>query len=200
MYFKSKLLISLVLLIGALNLVSCDDEDKVYSPKPRGYFRIKMPEKKYRHYSGNCPFEFDIPEYALINQDKHAGAEPCWLNLDFPQFKATVHLSYKQVNNNISTYLEDARGFAVKHQIKATGIDESVILRDSARVFGLMYDIDGNTASALQFYITDSTNHFLRGALYFNTAPNIDSLRLVIEFIREDILQLVKTAQWKKLN
>ncbi len=194
---KSFLLITTLFFIAPL-FNSCDEDEEVISPKPRGYFRVKMPEKKYRVYSGNCPFEFEIPEYSIINQDKHAGAEPCWLNLDFPQFKATVHLSYKKVENNIALYLEDARGFAVKHQIKATGMDESIIIRDSANVYGLLYDIEGNTASSLQFYLTDSTNHFLRGALYFNAAPNIDSLRMIIGFIREDVLQLIKTAKWKE--
>ncbi len=176
---------------------SCDEDDEVYSPKPRGYFRIKMPEKKYRTYNGNCPFSFEIPEYSIINPDKHNLAEPCWLNLDFPQFKATIHLSYKKIEKNLEAYLEDSRGFAIKHQIKSTGIDETVIIRDSAKVYGLLYDIAGNTASSVQFYITDSTRHFLRGALYFNAAPNADSLKIVIDYIREDILKLLKTTQWR---
>ncbi len=185
-------------LFFALILISCDEEEEVYSPKPRGYFRIDLPKKEYTTFESNCPFVFDIPTYATIGADKHNNAEPCWLNLDFPKFKATIHLSYKQVENNISTYLEDSRNFAVRHQIKATGMNESVIIRDSSRVYGLLYDIEGNTASSLQFYITDSTNHFLRGALYFNASPNTDSLKLVIDFIREDVIQLIKTARWKK--
>lgn len=182
----------------ALVLVSCDEEEEVYSPKPRGYFRIDMPKKEYKTFESTCPFVFDIPTYATIGADKHNNAEPCWLNLDFPRFKATIHLSYKRVENNISTYLEDSRNFAVRHQIKATGMNESVIIRDSSKVYGLLYDIEGNTASSLQFYITDSTTHFLRGALYFNASPNTDSLKLVIDFIREDVIQLIKTARWKK--
>jgi gliding motility-associated lipoprotein GldD len=178
-------------------IVACDTEDEVFSPKPRGYFRIDMPKKIYRVYDSICPFSFDIPTYAIINQDRHSGAEPCWLNLDFPQFKATVHLSYKKVENNVSNYFEDARNFAVRHQIKATGMNESVIIRDSSRVYGLLYDIEGNTASNLQFYLTDSTKHFLRGALYFNSTPNTDSLKLVIDFIREDMIHLIKTTKWK---
>ncbi len=193
-----KLLKILALLLPLLALWSCDEENEVYSPKPRGYFRIDFPEKKYTLYDSTCPFAFEVPDYSVLNNDKHANSEPCWLNLNFPQFKATVHLSYKVVQNNISTYLEDARSFAVRHQIKATGMNETVIIRDSARVYGLLYDIDGNTASSLQFYLTDSTKHFLRGALYFNASPNTDSLKLIIDFIREDVLHLIKTARWKK--
>lgn len=187
----------LLVFTSSILFIACDDEEEVFSPKPRGYFRIDMPKKTYRVYDSICPFSFDIPTYAAISQDRHSGAEPCWLNLDFPQFKATVHLSYKQVNNNVSNYFEDARNFAIRHQIKATGMNESVIIRDSSKVYGLMYDIEGNTASSLQFYLTDSTHHFLRGALYFNSTPNADSLKLVIDFIREDMIRLIKTTKWK---
>lgn len=189
---------SLILALAvSICFMSCDEEDEVYSPKPRGYFRINLPKKEYSKYDSTCPFAFEIPKYATIGRDKHSGSEPCWLNIQFPQFKATIHLSYKKVENNISTYLEDARSFAIKHQIKATGLNESVIIRDSSKVYGLLYDIEGNTASSLQFYLTDSTNHFLRGALYFDAVPNTDSLKLVIDFIREDVIQLIKTTKWK---
>lgn len=179
-------------------LSSCDDsDDKIYSPKPRGYFKIHFPEKNYRLYDSVCPYKFEIPEYSKITFDKHKGAEPCWLNIEFPQFGATVHLSYKEVHNDLNIFLEDSRNFAIRHQIKATGLEESVVIRDSAEVYGLVYDIAGNTASAIQFYLTDSTHHFLRGALYFNAVPNVDSLKVVIDFIRADILHLVQTCNWK---
>lgn len=145
-----------------------------------------------------CPYTFEMPTYARIAQDKHKGAEPCWLNLEFPQFKATVHLSYKDVvDTNLNRLLEDSRDFAIRHQIKATGLEESVVIRDSSKVYGLVYDIAGNTASSVQFYLTDSTKHFLRGSLYFNTVTNIDSLKIVIDFIRQDILHMVQTCKWK---
>jgi gliding motility-associated lipoprotein GldD len=185
--------------ISIAMISSCDDEDdQIFSPKPRGYFRIDFPEKTYRMYDSVCPYRFEIPTYARITKDRHKGAEPCWINVEFPQFRATVHLSYKAVSDtNLNTFLEDSREFAIKHQIKATGLDESVVIRDSAKVYGLVYDIAGNTASSVQFYLTDSTKHFLRGALYFNTITNIDSLKIVIDFIRQDILHLVQTCEWK---
>jgi gliding motility-associated lipoprotein GldD len=195
---KRILIAILALLFCSLLFISCEgDDDEIYSPKPRGYFRIDMPKKEYVKYDSVCPFSFEYPRYAVLAKDKHSNAEPCWLNIDFPKFKATIHLSYKKVDNNIATYLEDARNFAVRHQIKATGMNESVIIRDSSKVYGLLYDIEGNTASGLQFYLTDSTQHFLRGALYFNASPNVDSLKLVLDFIREDVLQLIKTTKWK---
>ena len=192
---KSALL--LLLFTSLLILQSCDEDDEIYSPKPKGYCRIEFPEKTYRTYDSLCPYAFEIPLYSRMVQDKHLGAEPCWLNLEFPRFKATVHLSYKAVNNNIASYLEDSHSFANRHQIKATGLDEVVIMRDSARVYGLVFDIAGNTASSLQFYLTDSTQHFLRGALYFNSNPNIDSLKIVIDFLKKDVMHLISTTRWK---
>lgn len=186
------------LLASALLFHSCDDDDTVYSPKPKGYPRIDFPEKSYRLYDSVCPYTFEIPTYAKMEQDQHKGAEPCWLNLVFPKFNATIHLSYKTINDNIAEYLEDSHNFANRHQIKATGMDEVAVLRDSAKVYGLIFDIDGNTASSLQFYLTDSTRHFLRGALYFNSVPNSDSLKIVINFIKKDVLHLVNTTRWKK--
>lgn len=191
-----KLLLCSVLLSVAC--FSCDDEDEVYSPRPRGYCRIDFPEKKYRMYDSICPYRFEIPTYSRMTQDKHNGAEPCWLNLEFPRFNAIVHLSYKNINKDLAQHLENSHYFANKHQVKATGLDEIAILRDSAKVYGLLFDISGNTASTLQFYLTDSTKHFLRGALYFNSVPNSDSLKIVVDFLRKDVIHLINTTGWKK--
>ena len=176
---KHLLFLALIIFVCFVTLSSCDEEDTVYSPKPRGYCRIDFPKKEYRLYDSVCPYSFEIPIYSKMVKDRHNGAEPCWLNLEFPLFRATIHLSYKGVENNLAKYLDDSHDFANRHQVKATGLDEITILRDSAKVYGLLFDIAGNTASSLQFYLTDSTKHFLRGALYFNSVPNIDSLKIV---------------------
>lgn len=190
-------IIFIITLIILFFMACHDDDETVYSPKPRGYPRINFPEKVYRLYDSICPYSFEIPTYSRISNDKHAGAEPCWLNLDFPRFRATVHLSYKAVNNNLGQYLEDSHHFANRHQVKATGLDEIVIVRDSAKVYGLLFDIAGNTASSVQFYLTDSTRHFLRGALYFNASPNVDSLKIVIDYLKKDVLHMINTTRWK---
>jgi len=181
-----------------LVVTSCgDDEDEVFIPKPKGYFRIDFPKKEYRVYDSLCPYSFEIPKYSFIDNDKHLGADPCWLNINFPKYNAQIHLSYKVVTNNIDSLFSQSRDFVVKHQVKSTGIDETVIIRDSAKVYGLVYDISGNSASNVQFYLTDSTHHFMRGALYFNSVPNIDSLKIVVDYLRLDILQMIKTFKWK---
>ncbi len=201
--------LALLFVFSVVLIIGCDDDDdKIYSPKPRGYFKIEFPKKNYRLYDSMPQCSFEVPDYAYvavgkqgINVDtgRYAEAKPYWINLQFPKYRATVNLTHLNVNNHLDYFLEDSRFFALsKHQIKATGIDETVVIRDSAKVYGLVYDIAGNTASSVQFYLTDSTKHFLRGALYFNAVPNIDSLKIVIDFIRADILQLLQTCKWKE--
>lgn len=194
---KKIILFSSWLLIAFSN---CDDDEEILSPKPRGYYRIDFPKKHYKLYESECPYTFEIPDYSEIGKNKRTGVEPCWLNIEFKKLQATIYLSYKPVKNNIAQYLEDSHEFANKHQIKATGLDQITILRDSAKVYGLLFDISGNAASAVQFYLTDSTKHFLRGSLYFNSVPNADSLKIVIDFLKIDILHLINTTRWKDVK
>lgn len=196
-----KLITILTSCLAVFTLTSCDDEDdEVYTPKPKGFFRIDFPEKAYHLYDSSCPYSFEIPDYSFISNDQHKGADPCWINVNFPKFNAQLHLSYKEIKNNLDTILAESRDLAVKHQIKATGLDETIIIRDSAKVYGLVYDISGNTASNVQFYLTDSTKNYMRGALYFNSAPNIDSLKIVVDFLRKDIVHMIQTFKWKGIE
>ncbi|HLN53592.1 MAG TPA: gliding motility lipoprotein GldD [Lentimicrobium sp.] len=168
-------------------------------PKPRGYFRIDLPEKSYKTLDSIFPYKFDYPSYAVINRDLHAPDQPYWINVDFPRFRANLHLSYKPLDGNLSVFAEDAHSLVMKHIPKASAIDEIRIDNEKNNVHGIVYDIQGiGAASPYQFYITDSTRHFLRGALYFNTLPNNDSLAPVIEFLKEDIMHMLETTSWKK--
>ncbi|MEX1189776.1 MAG: gliding motility lipoprotein GldD [Bacteroidia bacterium] len=185
-YFLSLLLIS---------LGSCTEDASI--PRPRGYFRIDLPEKQYQMYSSDCPFVFEIPSYSVMSPGSAGDAQPCWLNLQFPKQKATLHLSYKEVQNNGNQMMEDSRNMAYKHAVKANGIEEKVFENLDENVYGIMYKISGNAASSVQFYVTDNDRHFLRGSLYFYSSPNADSLQPVTSFIREDIEHLVSTLRWK---
>ncbi len=167
---------------------------KSYSPKPNGYFRIDFPEKKYIKYNNDYPYKFEIPDYSIVEDYNKDSA---WINIFYPKNKAKIHLTYKQINNNVSSYLEDTRNFVYKHTIKADAISETPYLNYKSNVYGILYDIKGNAASAINFFVTDSSTHFLRGALYFNTRPNKDSLAPVISFIRDDIVHLMETLEWK---
>ncbi len=186
-------LIALILLVLAS---SCGDNNP--QPKPRGYFRIDLPDKQYVALDTMRYYSFEYPTYSTITPDYHSLQEKDWVNVEFPRFKGTIHISYKQVNDNLGEYLEDAYFMITKHIGKATGIRDSVIINKEKDVYGLMYYLDGEgVASPLQFYLTDSTEHFMRGSLYFNVVPNNDSLQPVIDFITDDVRHLINTLEWK---
>jgi len=170
-----------------------------YAPKPRSYFRIELPEKKYQLYSGDCPYSFDFPVYAQILPDKDRDAKPCWIDVYYPQFNGRIHLSYQSFSSRdqFDQLVEDARTFAFKHTVKATAIDEAMISYPDKKVYGIYYSIDGNTASSVQFFLTDSTKNYLRGALYFNEQPRLDSIQPVLDFVKKDIDHMIKTFKWK---
>jgi len=181
-----------------LFLASCSSNEV---PKPRGYFRIELPEHSYRVLDTTFPYSFEYPVYSRIMSDPYAPDEPYWIDVYFPQFKGKLHLSYKVVNDtNLIYYLEDTRKFVVKHIPKANAIDDSLIFDREKNIYGLLYEIHGgNAASPVQFFVTDSTRHFVRGALYFNVKPNNDSLQPVIDFLRKDIDHLIGTFRWKNV-
>jgi gliding motility-associated lipoprotein GldD len=184
--------------LSALFLLLTFSCKKEYVPKPRGYFRITFQEKTYHKLDSIAlPYQFDIPEYSKILPDNDRLAEPYWINLKIPAHKAEVHLSYKKVSNNLEMLTEDSRALAYKHSIKADAINEKIFANPEKRVYGTIYLIDGNAASPLQFYLTDSTRNFLRGALYIREVPNIDSLRPVIDFLTPDVIRLIETTEWK---
>jgi gliding motility-associated lipoprotein GldD len=185
------------ILIWAILLLSLLCCKRHYTPKPAGYLRIDFPEKIYQIYNSSCPFTFEYPLYGKIIADTSRIAEPCWINIEFPSFGGKIHISYKPVSNNVNVYIEDSRTLAYKHTVKADAISETLYTNDEKKVYGLLYQIKGDAASSVQFYLTDSTRHFLRGSLYFNVQPNADSLAPVIDFFMEDIMHLVETLEWK---
>lgn len=184
-----------LVLAGMIFFVSCDGD---YTPKPRGFFRIELPEKSYVLYNPfDCPYSFEYPSYARVETDSGSNSEPCWINIDYPQFQAEINISYKPVTGDLENYLEDSRTLAYRHTVRAEAINEKLIETENPEVHGIYYELEGNTASAVQFFVTDSTRHFLRGSLYFNVAPQRDSLNPVIDFVKEDIVHMINTFQWK---
>ena len=185
-------------ILFTLCCAACNNES--YAPKPRGYFQIKFPKKEYLSYNDGCPFSFDYPKYASIQPDKERGAGTCWNNLYFPQFNARLHLTYYDVSSQKEYYglVEDARTLAFKHTVKANAIDQKLINYPEKKLYGIYYAIEGNTASSVQFFLTDSAKHYFRGALYFNERPQYDSIAPVVSFIKQDIDRMITTFNWKK--
>src|ERR1700744_181632 len=195
---RSKYLLLPALL--ALFWVSCRPDTPI--PKPRGYFRYDFPEHAYQKFdSAGFPFTFEFPVYGKIEQDKSLNEEehsPYWINVTFPEWNAVIYLSYKSIDpqNSLDKLVEESYKLTSKHDVRADYINAPQFKTRNG-LSGVFYNVGGNAASAYQFFATDKTKHFLRGALYFNATPNADSLLPATEFLKKDMEHLVETLQFK---
>lgn len=177
--------------------------NSVFTPKPKGYYKINFPEKKYTTFQmQGYPYSFEYPVYATITKDSlffgDKTENPWWININFPQFNGRVYVSYKQItNNNFSQLVDDAFKLTGKHTQKATSIDDSLMLTSNG-VHGIFFKVGGDVATANQFFLSDSINHFLRGAMYFDATPNEDSLRIINNFLLEDVKHIINTFKFTK--
>lgn len=189
----------LLLLCGVL-VMGCNSD---YSAgKRKGYFAINFPEKKYQPFNQpGYPYTFEYPVYATVTKDTtffDDKAGDWWINIDVPQFAGRIYVSYKAIGsaNDFDSLVRDGFKMAYKQHVDvSTGINEQRILTPN-KVEGIYFDLGGNTATANQFFLTDSTKHFLRGALYFDAAPNADSLGVVNDFLKKDLQHLINTLKW----
>lgn len=184
---------------GLLWLASCNSD---YTIRRKGYYKIDFPKHEYRQFSmPGYPYTFEYPVYASVIQDTTLFADndtPYWINIDFPQFNGKIYISYKQVGKtDFNKLVNDAFTMTYKHTAKATEIQDSLMKTD-AGLTGVWFNVGGNAATAHQFFITDSVKHFLRGALYFDTTPNEDSLTIVNNFLQEDMKHLINSFKWKE--
>tara|TARA_Y100000766_G_C18836843_1_gene570888 strand:+ start:480 stop:1034 length:555 start_codon:yes stop_codon:yes gene_type:complete len=180
---------SRVYLFAILIIISCSDN---YAPKPRGLFKLDLPKKEYQLIKSDCPFSFEAPIYSVLVKKTNE----CLFDLEFPYQAAKLHITYLDINDNLYENTEQSRDLAYKHNIVADAISEQLYINDSLKVYGLLYDYKGVTATSVQFFLTDSINHFFRGALYFNTEV-CDSILPLNNFLKEDIKHLIETFHWK---
>lgn len=168
-----------------------------FVPKPYGYFRVDLPENSFQNFhSPDYPYSFEYSRLAEIRPRQEEG-ERFWIDVYYPCLDARIHCSYKAVNHNLRELSADAQDFVFKHAGKATAIPEQGYENPEERVFGVFYELRGNTASPYQFYLTDSTNHFFRAAVYFNCHPNQDSLAPIISYLGTDVRTLIESFQWQ---
>ncbi len=191
-----------LLIISTVFFTSCREE--VFVPKPRGYYEITFPEKKYIKFEmPGYPYQFDYPVYSIIEKDTlffdEKTENPWWINVNFTDLGGKVFISYKEISaqNSLDKLLEDSYQLSHYHTKKADYINEPVF-HTANNVHGVFYNVGGNSASVFQFYATDSVKHFLRGALYFDVTPNADSLKPVNDFLIDDIQKLVKSIRWTR--
>jgi gliding motility-associated lipoprotein GldD len=189
-----------LMLIFSSFLWSCGgDEKQAYIPKPKGFNRIDLPAHVYQTLIEPHPYQFDFSKSAKVLPDTFATAGKDWLFIHYPQFKANIQLTYKPLNNSqqiLQEYINDSYKLSGKHQIRANSIQEQRYLSKTGRTVTI-FKLEGDVPSPYQFYTTDSTNHFLRGAIYLSTASKNDSLAPVIDFIQKDMMRLLNTLQWR---
>ena len=184
---RNSIFILLILLLAA-----CDTEE--YFPKKRGFIRPELPTKDYQIFESDCPFTFDHSTSSVVSLRPNKN---CWMDVAYPTLKCELHLTYKPLNDNLREYLEQTHKLAYDHHFKASNIETERTSSSEKDVYGLSYFLDGEVACNTQFYLTDSTKHFVRGALYFRSKANPDSLAPYIDYVNEDIRRLVDSFKWK---
>jgi len=189
---------AVLLLISSLALfAACSNEAP--TPKPYGYHRINYPERVYARFdSTNCPYSFEKSVASRFEPVRNA-ENPCWMNLYYPDLGATIYLSYKEIDGQESLfrYIDETQRMTYKHVVKASSIEEKFLADSANRIFGIWYEVGGEAASATQFYLTDSTNHFVRGSLYFYSSPRPDSLAPIVDYVLVDMRKMLESFRWK---
>ncbi len=215
---KHFFLFGLFLCLMGVAFISCNSE---YTSKKTGYFKIDFPQRNYVLFDDpGYPYSFEYPSYARIVKDSSYFLEneknPFWINVDFPSFNGKIFLSYKPIGGNsfyqvrsadgrykdsigknvFEQLVEDSYNLTYKNEIKANSIEDSV-MHTPGGLTGIFFKVTGNVATYQQFFLSDTTRHFLRGALYFDATPNEDSLRPVNKFLREDLKHLINSLKWR---
>lgn len=171
-------------------MLSCTKE---VHPKPSGELRLEYPTPKYGNFASSCDFSFQVSDYSKVVNAKN----PCWYYIEYPEMKAKVFITYFPVHNDLNLHIKESEKMVYEHTIKATAIDTKSFSYPEKRVFGTFYELKGPSASNLQFYATDSLRHYVTANLYFNTRPKPDSLAPAIAYIKNDMLHLIDTFQWR---
>lgn len=178
-----------ILFLILLLSYSCKEE---VLPKPSSYLRLDYKEAKYVNFENECPYAFEMNSEAIIKKEKD-----CDLAITYPKMKATIYLTYKPVRNDIDKLLRDAQKLTYEHVIKADDILEQPFLNPNKKVYGMFYQVEGNAATNAQFYVTDSTKHFVTASVYFYAKPNYDSIMPAASYIKNDMQRLMETLKWK---
>lgn len=183
---KSIFILTLVLLTF---IISCKEE--VY-PKPKGYLKLEYPNPKYELIQNNCNYEFEKSEFASIKYKNN-----CWMELNYKDLKATIYMTYRPINNNLKDVLKELEKLTFEHTVKADAINSQFFENTEQKVYSKIFFVEGNSASNIQFHITDSSKNVVAGALYFYSKPHYDSIIPAVRYIEKDIKHLIETFKWK---
>ncbi|MBT8259361.1 MAG: gliding motility lipoprotein GldD [Bacteroidia bacterium] len=169
-------------------------------PKPKAYLRLDYPEPEYKELQTDLPFSFQVNALADSIGPSRPSIDGKTRGIDivYPSLKGTIYLTYQSVDNNLEALLTDAQNITQKHTIKADEIVEQPFQSAKNNVFGMFYEVGGDAASQSQFYVTDSTRHFITGSLYFYAKPNYDSILPAAYYLQNDIRHIMETIKWNK--
>lgn len=170
---------------------SCGED---IQPKPSAFLALEYPPAQYGPIKLDCPYIFEINELAAVTDAQ--GKNPCWINLKYKKLNGTIFITYRPVNNNLRALLQDAQKLPLQHTIKADVIEGDIYTNKLHDVYGMLYEVSGDAASQVQFYVTDSVEHFLTGSVYFNAQPNFDSLLPAAEYLKKDVRHIMETVKW----
>ena len=193
-------------LILNLLLLTCVSCTHVSTPRPYAYFRIDLPDTSYTDFPTShlspsmgelegAPYTFSLSRNAIVQP---VTSEPFWINIYYPAFDATIHCSYKPVQHNLRELTNDALDLVYRNANFASAIPEQSYYNPDHKVYGVLFDLEGNTASSCQFFLTDSTHHFFRASVYCNCHPNADSLAPVYQYLRTDVIRMIESFQWTR--
>ncbi|MBX9853572.1 MAG: gliding motility lipoprotein GldD [Cytophagaceae bacterium] len=184
-------------IICSLLLAGCSDD---FSPKPKGFNRIDLPPHQYKQLEDTHPYSFEYSAHAEVLKDTSYIAEPHWIDIWYPQFRANIQITYKNIKKEKKTLAElinDSYKLKDGHNKKAYAIDEKIVKADNGKV-ATVFQLEGEVPSQFQFYVTDSTDNYLRAVLYFRTALKNDSLAPVINYMKDDMMHILETLEWKE--
>lgn len=184
---KSRVFISLTFLLVVM--LSCEEDSL---PKPSGFLRLDYKSTNYKKLEFDSAFSFEYSDQAKIVQKQDN-----WLDIVYPNLKATLVLTYSPINGNLRSLFSDAEKLTFKHMIKADDIQSMPYENKQTKVYGKMFEVYGNAATQIQFHVTDSTKNFITGALYFYAKPNYDSILPAVNFLRKDVVRIMETLEWK---
>lgn len=187
--FKKILKPCFMFLVFIITVTSCKEETL---PKPKAQLRLEYPAPNYDLIDTSCPYTFEKSNYAVVKVN-----DKCWVNMDYHELNASVNMTYRPVNQNLKELFLEAEKLTFNHTIKADGISSVPYANRDKKVYGSVFEVTGNAASPIQFHVTDSSKHFITGAVYFNVQPNYDSIKPAINYLQKDIIRMIESMEWK---
>ncbi|MEN8125315.1 MAG: gliding motility lipoprotein GldD [Bacteroidota bacterium] len=186
---QNLLLTSLFFLILIITISSCNNDTL---PKPKAQLRLEYPEPIYQNTQSSCPYLFQFSKQAILKINSK-----CWINIDYPELNASINITYRPVENNLKELFQESEKLTFNHSIKANNISSLPFDNFNNKTYGAIFRVSGNAASPIQFHLTDSTKHFLTGAVYFNVQPNYDSILPAVNYLEKDIKHLMESVEWQ---